>query len=405
MDMRISLYILTFCILIVSFGFLGYIFFGYPLIILGISKLAQKPVGKSVFYPNVTIVIPAFNEETVIKEKIENTLSLDYPTEKLEILICDDASNDQTGEIAATFARKGIIITKSSTRKGKVGGINRAITLAKGEIFVISDADILANSDALSELIFNFSDSEVGCVIAETRMMPKDNNASESGGLYWKYEALIRQSESRLHSTVAATGHFMGIRKKVLHQIPENIILDDFYLAITTIQKGYRTISDSKAIVWERPTMSMKDEINRRRRLTAGRYQILGMGDKYLSKLPGLIKFQLISHKFLRLAIPYFMILGLVSNLLLVVDVKSWQLLSLTSIEQIVRFTLLIQLFFYFMAITGAFISKTKPIMGKLAKIWTIPYYLCATNFASLYGLFWYLSGKRTVLWQQATRK
>lgn len=396
--------IITSILLLISFSFLAYIFIGYPAIIFCLSKLFGKSVEKNIFLPNVTLVIPAFNEESVIKEKIINTLNLNYPKENLQIIVCDDFSNDQTKEIISSFAPEGVILSESASRVGKIGGLNRALLLATGEIFVISDADTLANPNTLQELVINFSDKEVGCVIAQTRMLTADNKSNESGGLYWKYESLIRQSESHLHSTVAATGHFMGIRKSILRPIPQDIILDDFYLATETMQQGLRVISEPKATIWERPTTSMKDEVNRRRRMTAGRYQILFMWKKYLSKLPVLLKLQVISHKFLRLAIPHFMILALISNILLYIAFRSSTPQTATIAQQVTIFTLFLQMLFYFMALTGWYLSKKINKKSKLIKMWSIPYFLCATNFASILGLFWYLSGKRTVLWQQASR-
>ena len=397
--------IITSILLLISFSFLAYIFIGYPAIIFGLSKIFGKSVKKNIFFPNVTIVIPAFNEEGVIKEKIENTLNLNYPPKKLQIIVCDDFSSDQTREIVRSFASKGVLLSESPNRVGKIGGLNRAIPLSSGEIFLISDADTLAEPDTLQELIANFSDEEVGCVIAQTHMLSSEKKSGESGGLYWKYESLIRQSESHLHSTVAATGHFMGIRKSILQPIPQDIILDDFYLATATMQQGLRVISEPKATVWERPTTSMEDEVNRRRRMTAGRYQILAMWKSYLSKLPRLLKFQVISHKFLRLAIPHFMILALVSNVLLYIAFETPILQISTTMQQMIFFILAMQTLFYFMALTGWYLSKNNYKKSKFLKLWTIPYYLCATNFASILGLFWYLSGKRTVLWQQASRR
>jgi len=170
------------------------------------------------------------------------------------------------------------------------------------------------------------------------------------------------------------------------------------------MQQGLRVISEPKATIWERPTTSMEDEVNRRRRMTAGRYQILFMWKKYLSKLPVLLKLQVISHKFLRLAIPHFMILALISNILLYIAFRSSTPQTVTIAQQVTIFTLFLQMLFYFMALTGWYLSKKINKKSKLIKMWSIPYFLCATNFASILGLFWYLSGKRTVLWQQASR-
>lgn len=402
--MTFNFSIIALFVLVLSFSFLAYIYIGYPVIIIVVSKFFGKPVKRREYFPNVTIVIPAFNEESVIKEKIENTLEFDYPREKILIVVCDDASEDQTKEIVKSFSGKGVKLSEAPSRVGKVGGLNRAINQEKDDFFVITDADILPDKDALKELMFNFADREVGCVVAETRMMTQKQETGNSGGLYWRYEALIRKSESHVHSTVAATGHLMGIRKDILNPIPENIILDDFYLATMTMQKGYRVIFEPKSIAWERPTTSMKDEVNRRRRLTAGRYQILFLWKEYLSNLKGLLKFQVISHKFLRLTIPYFMILALGANVFLVIGGFLGEQTAHIP-QQALGILLLLQAAFYVFALAGALVQSSGFKHSKIMKILAIPYYLCATNFSSILGLIWYLSGKRTVLWQQANRQ
>lgn len=397
---------LSLIIFVLSILLLFYVFIGYPIIIIIASKIFKTPLKKEPYFPKVTLLIPAFNEEEVIQKKIENTLSLNYPSDKLEIIVCDDASIDNTNAIVKSFEGKGVILSDNKVRSGKVGGINKALSIATGEIFVISDADIILEADSLNELIYNFYDEKVGCVVAQTKMITKNSGESKSGGLYWKYEALIRESESKLHSTVAATGHLMGIRKKLLQKIPDSIILDDFYLCTLTMQQGYRVISESKAIVWERPTTSMKDESNRRKRLTAGRYQILFMWKVFLSKLNGLQKLQVISHKFLRLAIPFFMITTFISNLYISIYTVTVKQNSLSQgFENMTLFFLITQILFYIIAVVGWGVSKTGYTKSNITKWLTMPYYLCATNFSSVSGLFWYLSNKHSVLWQKADRQ
>lgn len=395
-----TIILLTFFATIV--GLLLYIYIGYPLIIVGLAKFFRRPIQKAMIFPTITIVIPTHNEEAVIREKLDNILGLDYPRSRLQIIVCDDASDDRTTEITRKFSSDGIELSEGA-RAGKVGALNRALRLATGQIFVITDADIILSQDSLRELIANFADKNVGCVIAQTRMMVSELETSESGGLYWRYEALIRQSESDLHSTVAATGHLMGLRREIIQPIPANMILDDFYLAMMTIRQGYRVISEPKAIVWERPTKSIGDDVNRRRRLTAGRYQILLMSRDYLPQLSSLLRFEVVSHKFLRLAIPHFMILALASNILLAVNLST---LSLPfALRMLIMIFLTFQGIFYFMALIGKILSNTAIKKSKLSKIFMLAYFLCATNFASIGGLFWYFSGQHTVLWQQAKRE
>lgn len=392
-----SLFIFVVCALL-----LVYVYVGYPLIIIMLAKFRRRPVQKRQIVPPVTIVIPAFNEEVVIEEKLENTLQLSYPHEKLQILVCDDASEDRTAEIVRGYAARGVELSQGAVRSGKVAGLNRAQQLARGEIYVIADADILPEPDALRELVANFADETVGCVLSQTKMAGSEQGTSESSGLYWRYEARIRQSESDIHSTVAATGHFMALRRKILQPIPTDVILDDFYLAMLTIRQGYRVISEPKAVVWERPTSSMSDEVRRRSRLTAGRYQIITRRKEYLPYLPPLLRFQVISHKFLRLAIPHLMILALLSNILSVVSAGPGtpSLLAL-----LMRIALVLQGMFYLMAAVGQSLFGKLAKRSKLGKLLMLPYYLCATNFAGLAGLASFVSGKRTVLWHQASRR
>jgi biofilm PGA synthesis N-glycosyltransferase PgaC len=379
-----------------------YIYVGYPTLVILLAKVFRRSIQKKTVTPSVTIVIPTFNEEVVIAEKLENTLHLDYPPDRLQILVCDDASEDQTVEIVKSYAWAGVELNQGAVRSGKVGGLNRALDRARGEIFIIADADILASPSALRELVANFADESVGCVLAQTHMKSSEEGTGGSGGLYWRYEARIRQSESDIHSTVAATGHFMALRRKLIQLIPMHVILDDFYLAMMTIRQGYRVISEPKAVVSERPTHSMEDEVKRRSRLTAGRFQIISMSRDFLPYLPPLLQFQVISHKFLRLAIPHLMIGALLSNILFV-------LLSLRtnpSLWTMVMSTVLIlQAIFYGLAIAGKLLLEKLPKRSKLVKLLMLPYYLCATNFAGIAGLANFISGKRTVLWQQASRR
>lgn len=386
---------------ILSVLLLAYIYVGYPLMMVILAKFLRRPVQKKDVLPFVTIVIPTFNEEVVIKEKIENTLRLDYPRDHLQILVCDDASEDRTVEIVQTYAAE-VELSEGTVRSGKVAGLNRALEWARGEIFLIADADILASPDALRQLVANFGDENVGCVLAQTRMKTSEDGSGESNGLYWQYEARIRQSESDIHSTVAATGHFMALRRKLMQTIPADVILDDFYLAMQTIRQGYRVISEPGAIVWERPTSSMRDEVKRRSRLTAGRYQIITRSREYLPHLPVLLRFQVISHKFLRLAIPYLMIVALLSNVLFVILMGFGSRPFWTAIMSLV---LLVQGVFYGLAIVGKLLSEKPGKRSKLIKVLMLPYYLCATNFAGLTGLANFVSGKRTVLWHQASRR
>lgn len=395
--------IILLAIFLLSVLLLAYIYVGYPVLIVLMAKFFRRPVKKKDMTPSVTIVIPTFNEEAVITEKIENTLHLDYPHDRLQILVCDDASEDRTVEIVKSYAWAGVELSQAASRSGKVGGLNRALGLATGKIFIIADADILPEPGSLRELAANFADETVGCVLAQTRMRSSEEPVGESAGLYWRYEARIRQSESDIHSTVAATGHFMALRRNLIQPIPMHVVLDDFYLAMMTIRQGYRVISEPKAIVWERPTQSMRDEVNRRSRLITGRFQIISMSRDYLPYLPSLLQFEVISHKFLRLAIPHLMIAALLSNLIFVlisINTGPATFWTLT-----MSGALILQGIFYGLAIAGKILYGRLSQRSRLVKVLMLPYFLCAANFAGIAGLADFLSGKRPVLWQQASRR
>ena len=399
--MTFSVYILFICFAL-SAGLLIYILLGYPILIAGLAMIWRHPVQKKTIFPTITIVIPTHNEECVITQKLDNILGLEYPRDRLQVIVCDDASGDRTAEFTRKFASNGYELSEVTARAGKASALNRGLALACGEIFVITDADIMLSQNSLRELIANFADETVGCVVAQTLTRASGSAIGQAGGIYWRYESFLCQNESELHSTVAATGHLMGLRRKIIQPIPTNLILDDFYLAMMTIRQGYRVISEPKAIVWENPIKAMDDELIRRRRLAAGRYQVLMLGRKYFPQMSGLLRFQVVSHKFLRLGIPYFMFLALAPNLLLAIHpaISSFPF----ALRILTVSVLIFQGIFYLTALIGKMTPDTGAKKSKLSKIFMLPYFICATNFASLTGLYWYLSGRQTVLWEQAKR-
>lgn len=388
--------ILLTAIFFISILALAYVFVGYPLLIWAISKLFPKPIQKKENDLTISVVIPAFNEESVLEEKIQNVLSFDYDQSKMEIIVVDDGSDDDTLKIARGFEQEGVVAISNGERQGKVTGLNNAMKVASGDIFIISDADITTDPDAISEIMQNFSDPQVGCVVGRGMMKEKSTQTKESGGLYYRYDSKIKIFESEVFATVGVSGHSMAIRKNLLSPIPSNIILDDFYLAMMVLKQGYRVIFEPKAVSWEHPTVSLQDEIKRRKRITAGRYHMISIAREFFPMIPPLIRLEVISHKFMRLLIPFFMIFAFISNLILAFHTFGSLLVNL-------GFSLMFlgQVLFYLLALLGWAANQ----MGKNAKLLQLPYYLVATNYASLLGLYWFLTGQRTVLWYQAKRK
>ncbi|MEJ2487444.1 MAG: glycosyltransferase family 2 protein, partial [Anaerolineales bacterium] len=351
---------------------LGYVFIGYPFLIFLLAKIKPNKITQGGTDLSVSIIIPAFNEEEVIEEKIKNVLGFNFPMNRLEIIIVDDGSDDNTPKIISSYKDQGIQVLTNNPRRGKVAALNHAMKQANGDIFLISDADITSDPNALNILMRNFFEPSVGCVVGRGIVLRNETETNTSHEVYYGYDTRIKISESEIHSSVGVSGHMMAIRRDLLQELPTNILLDDFYLAMMVIKKGYRVIFEPDAISYERPTLSMQDEIKRRRRITAGRYQIISLAKEYLPHLPPLVAIQVVSHKFLRLLIPFFMFFAFISNIIIVslLDQSSSQWISVGFSTALIS-----QFAFYTAALLGAIYKNPR------IKILNLPYYLVATNF------------------------
>jgi cellulose synthase/poly-beta-1,6-N-acetylglucosamine synthase-like glycosyltransferase len=391
-----------FILTLASLVMLAYVYVGYPLFIVLLSRLNSKSVRKREVTPTVSIIISAHNEAKVIEEKILNSLALGYPKDKLEIIVSDDGSSDGTADIARKYENRGIILLSDGTRRGKVGAMNRAVQHTTGEIVVFSDANVFYEPDAIRKVVANFGDAAVGCVVTRKRVITTDSGLSKSDGLYWRYEDLIQLSESRVHSTVAASGHLQALRRNLVPVIPdEKLILDDLYLAMSVLSKGMRVVYEPEAICWEGSSASMQGEVARRRRITASRYYTVEMLWRHFRYLKPFPMFQFISHKILRLFIPFFMVAALLGNALLVLG-PDWFGRHNPVIWNATLGLLVAQVVFYIAAAAGAVLER---IGRKMPKMLYLPYFLCSTNMASVTGLMWFISDNGNVMWQRVERE
>ena len=217
------------------------------------------------------------NEEAVIAEKIENLLALDYPAEKLKIIVISDGSTDGTAAILQDFAKQSRLrsVLKTSSQ-GKAAGLNDAMKLVKGEIVLFTDARQKIESSALRRLMENFADAEVGCVSGELMLGdPEIGEAGKGMGLYWRIEKKIRELESASGSVVGATGAIYCARQALLQPLPEGAILDDVLLPMEVVLKKSRVIFDSQARAWDSPDLGEGREFSRKVRTLSGNYQLL----------------------------------------------------------------------------------------------------------------------------------
>lgn len=381
-----------------NFLLMFWAYFGYPLLMYVLSKVAQKPIRKEPIQPSITLLIPAYNEVDVIARKLNNSLALTYPREKLEILVVDDGSNDGTTEIISRYQEKGVKLIKQPVRGGKMAGVNTGFEMAKGEIIVLSDASPSYEEGSLELLIAPFADPQVGVVVGTLAIWDSNQGVAKQAGLYWKYEAALRRWESSTGSTVAVHGNMFALRKSLYRPLSSRTVNDEFSLAMETIKQGYRVVYEPAAISYDEASSSMEDEFNRRVRINAGRYQAL-FSAGYLKAPTWGMSFRLFSHKLLRPLSPVFMLLMLVTNILTVL-LPRVEGSPLVYLQGWFGWLVLVgQIAFYGLAWLGSLAEgrgvKKKPVFLSL------PYFFVSTNLAALLGLWRWLANRQTVKWQK----
>jgi biofilm PGA synthesis N-glycosyltransferase PgaC len=318
----------------------GYSYLGYPAWLWLRSRWSPRPVRRSSgqgsnqssgqsssqdsAVPAVTAVMVVRNEEAAIARKLENLLMLDYPQAKLDLVVISDGSRDRTPAILADYARDSRVRTRLRTlikpaSEGKAAGLNEAIKLATGDVLLFTDARQQIESNALRLLIENFADPDVGAASGE--LMLGDPTSGETGkgmGLYWRIEKKIRELESASGSVVGATGAIYCARRTLLDRslLPESTILDDVLLPMQIVRKGSRVIFDARARAWDSPDLGEGREFSRKVRTLSGNYQLLQLAPWLLSS-ENPIRFEFITHKLSRLAVPFALLALLIASIFL----------------------------------------------------------------------------------------
>jgi cellulose synthase/poly-beta-1,6-N-acetylglucosamine synthase-like glycosyltransferase len=336
-------------------------------------------------YPVVSVIIAAYNEEKAISGKILNSLALDYPKEKLEIIIASDCSTDRTHEIVKGFAQDNIKLSVAAKRAGKTAGRNRVVPVARGDIIVMSDATSHYQKDALKKLIRNFSDERIGCVGGILSYIdPSGSLIGEGEGLYWKYEVMIRKIESKIGQLTSVSGAIYAVRKELFREIPE-ALADDLIMPLTVRKLGYRSIYEPEAVCIEETTKNNSEEWNKRKRIAVRNI----MGLAYMRELLNPFKYgffalQLISHKVCRLLVPLFLIAVFIVNAFLVAQSKVYLIFMCA------------QVVFYCLALLGNLVQKLK----KKNKLLFVPLYFCVTNLGILMGIVKFLKKENEKVWE-----
>jgi len=279
----------------------------YPLVLTALARVTARPTVRRDWTPKVSILIPAYNEEAVIEKKIENTLALDYPTESVEVLIGSDGSDDGTVAKVEPYLERVIRLLPFSERRGKPSVISDLAAQSTGEILVLTDASAMLDRTALRELISAFGSDDIGVVSGE--MVPDSGKAMESSmGFYRRSDNRLRRLESAIHSSTGAAGAIYAIRRELFLTLPPDVILDDFVIPLRCVLRGYRVLICREGRFTEIDKVSLSGEFRRKVRTLAGNYQALRWLWPLLVPGRSPIWFQLLSHKYMRLWTPLWML-------------------------------------------------------------------------------------------------
>jgi poly-beta-1,6-N-acetyl-D-glucosamine synthase len=358
----------------------GYSYLGYPLWLWLRSRWSPRPVRRSSDEPSVSVVMVARNEEAVLARKLENLLTLDYPPEKLDVVVVSDGSSDGTAAILSEFERNPRVraVVKAASQ-GKAAGLNDAIQVARGEVLLFTDARQLIEPAALRFLIENFADAEVGAASGELMLgEPGSGETGKGMGLYWRIEKKIRELESASGSVAGATGAIYCARRSLLDPLPEGTILDDVLLPMQVVRKGSRVIFDSRARAWDVPDLGGSREFSRKVRTLSGNYQLLQLAPWLLSSENG-IRFEFVSHKLSRLVVPFALLALLVASMFLP--------------EPLYRAALVAQLAFYALSLLA--LGGVK--IGPLSRIADPARTFVVLNSAALVAFVNFITGRKAV--------
>ncbi len=364
-----------------SAAIIVYTYVGYACYLWLLAKIAPKPIAKAAIEPSVSIVIAIYNEATRIPAKLQTIAELDYPKEKLEIVIASDGSTDGTNKILKSSPQVKAVICPEN--RGKAGALNAAIAVATGELIVFTDARQTLERSAVRELAANFADPKVGCVSGELMFVGK--SGQESGvSLYWRLEKVIRKLESATGSVVGATGAIYAVRRALVPVLPEGTLLDDVYVPVHVVREEQRVLFEPAARAWDEEPEAGKKEFRRKVRTLAGNYQLLQLAPWLLSwQNPQLAR--LVSHKLLRLLVPFLLLMNFVA---------AW---SLAGRAGYLGFAML-QTLFYVLAAIGGMIGE------RSSKLVSTPAAFCVLNAAAAMALFSFVRHRSspTSMWSPA---
>ena len=364
---------------------IGYAYVGYPLLLLLLSRIRPKPVKSGHWTPSVTVIIAAYNEERDLAAKLENTLALDYPASQLEIIVTSDCSSDRTDEIVRSFASRGVRLHRQEERHGKTAAQNAAVTKARGEILVFSDATTHYRPDVLRLMVPAFADKSVGCVTGRVIYQDeKDSSVGTGTQSYWNYEFFLKKHESAVCSLIGVCGCMYAVRASAYIPL-YNEACSDFIIATTMVEQGLRAVYVPEAVCTEEPNRQAKKELAARVRIISQTFADLWRNRSVLNPFrSGFYAVQLWSHKLMRYLVPVFLIAILIAAAFLVRR------------NAFYAAVFVMQVAFYLAALVSWALER----LGVTFSLLALPQYFVITNLASLIAFVKFLTGERYTRWE-----
>jgi cellulose synthase/poly-beta-1,6-N-acetylglucosamine synthase-like glycosyltransferase len=387
-------------LLILSVGLVFYTYLGYPSILVllagftqissdirfGLGKRNRRRNPRNSQMPKVSLVFAAHNEARIIEQKMSNCQSLDYPGDRLEILVGCDGCTDSTAALARQAGVPNARVIEISTRGGKPATLNLLVPLAQGDIVVLCDSNTMLESGSLLSLVRHFEERHVGCVCGELRLVNRGQKRT-SEGFYWRYETTLKFLESRLNMLVGANGGIFAIRRELFSPLPPDAIIDDFLVAMRVRAAGHRVVYDPEAVAVEELADGVRHEFRRRVRIGAGNFCALKHTWRLLNPAMGWVAFSYWSHKVCRWIVPLALCAAEISAISLASDLR-----------------------YAAVAAAGAlfvglgFAGYRRDLRGVHSAPFSLPYYFLSMNLALLLGFVRFLRGSQSTVWEPTPR-
>ncbi|NOX56288.1 MAG: glycosyltransferase family 2 protein [Planctomycetes bacterium] len=374
-------------IFVLAFCLLAYVYLGYPLLLAVLARIRPRPVEADPSYtPGVSLIIAAHNEEKVIEHKIRNSLELDYPKDKLEIIVASDGSDDGTNEICRRYEARGVRLNVVTPRGGKLRAIKLTVPTAEHDVIVFSDANAMYQPDSIRALVAFLRDDRVGAVTGDVRLVNGTEKLRDCESLYCKYDRWIKTRESKISSVIGADGAMYAIKRSLFKPPADHVPVDDVVIPMNVVRQGYRVVYSPRAIAYEDGTQTISEEIARRARYTEAGLRAFSQGEGVPRWWQLTEWFMYISHKLLRWLAPLF-VLALFGINVALLGHPVWNAI----------FSL--QIGFYLTCVFAASSARARAVF--LCKL---PFYFTVQHIGGLLGILRWLFAKGGCGWESPER-